>query len=121
MVKYLVIDGVEMPAPSTYTIKRTDIDGDDSLISEAGISKRDRIRQGVYEIPCDWIIREKELQKLYNALSRESFNAEIYDGTTGSYITINAKASNERTATLTMPNDNPIKNLWSFSCSIIEL
>lgn len=117
---YIEIDGVEMPAPSNYTIKRTDFDGDEGGISEAGYEKRDRVREGVYEIPCDWVLYEPQLQFLYKALSKESFVAKVYDGTTGDYVTINAKASTERTATLTLPNSNRNRNLWSFSCSIVE-
>lgn len=120
-IKYLVIDGVEMPAPSTYTIKRSDVNGGDALISEAGFQKVDRIRGGVYTIVCDWNLREPQLQTLCNALSKETFEANVYDGTTGDYITITAKASEERSATLVMSYDNPSRNLWSFACDIKEL
>ena len=120
-IKYLVIDGVEMPAPSTYTIKRSDVNGGDALLSEAGFQKVDRIREGVYNIVCDWNLREPELQILCKALSRKTFSARIYDGTTGDYITITAKASEERSATLVMSYENPKRNLWSFACDIKEL
>ena len=119
---YIYIDGVAMPAPSNYTIKYSDIDGNDDDISEAGYRKRDRIRSNVCTVSCDWVIREEQLKKLCSALSPETFEAKIYNGMTGGYITITAKTSTERTASLSLPNTtNTAKNLWSFSCNIIEL
>lgn len=121
MVTYLKINGVGMPTPKAYSIQRSDLDSQNTTRNEAGYLQRDRIRDNTYKINCEWRIQEKDLQKLNSALSPEQFTAEIYDGTTGGYLTIEeAYASADRISTLVLPEPNPGDNWWDFSCSIIQ-
>lgn len=122
MVIYLKINGVAMPTPKVYSIQRSDLDSDNTTRNEAGELQRDRIRDNTYKVICQWRVKETDLRKLNSALSPEQFTAEIYDGTTGRYLTIQkAYASADRVSTLVMPDpDTPNNNWWDFACDIIE-
>lgn len=122
MIVYLKINGVAMPTPRAYSIQRSDLDSQNTTRSEAGYLQRDRVRANTYKVVYDWRVQERDLQKLNSALSSEEFTAEIYDGTTGAYLTIaRAYASADRTSTLVLPNENdPSQNWWDFKCDIIE-
>lgn len=50
----LVIDGVEMPAPSELKVPESDLDSQDTTRNELGILQRDRVRQGIRKIECAW-------------------------------------------------------------------
>lgn len=121
MVTYLKINGVAMPTPRAYSIQRSDLDSQNTTRSEAGKLQRDRIRDNTYKVMCEWRVRERDLQKLNSALSPEEFTAQIYDGTTGKYLTIShAYASADRVSTLVLPENDPSQNWWDFKCDIIE-
>ncbi|MEY8416660.1 DUF6711 family protein [Tissierella praeacuta] len=48
------IDGVDLPAPSTFNINRFDMDSSDTNRNELGELQRDRIRQGIYKIELEF-------------------------------------------------------------------
>lgn len=121
MVTYLKINGVAMPTPKVYTIQRSDLDSDNTNRSEAGYLTRNRVRGNVYKVMCEWRLRENDLKLLNSALSPDIFMAEIYDGTTGLYLTLpKCYASADRPSTLVLPQDDPRQNIWDFKCDIIE-
>lgn len=50
----LIIDGVEMPAPSELKVPESDLDSSDTTRNELGHLQRDRVRQGIRKIECSW-------------------------------------------------------------------
>lgn len=50
----IIIDGVDLPTPSRFKIKKSDIESSDSDFNELGIYQRDRIRQGRYSIELEY-------------------------------------------------------------------
>lgn len=120
MLTYLKINGVAMPTPRVYSIQRSDLDSENTTRNEAGFLQRERVRSNAYRVSYEWRIQEADLQKLNSYLSNEEFTAEIYDGTTGGYLTITAYASADRVSTLVLPENDPRDNWWDFKCDIIE-
>lgn len=50
----LNIDGVDLPAPSSFKLPQFDLDSGDTNRNELGILQRDRVRQGIYKIDLEW-------------------------------------------------------------------
>lgn len=50
----ITIDGVDLPAPSSFKIQQSDLDSSDTNRNEEGYLQRDRIRQGIYKLELEW-------------------------------------------------------------------
>ncbi len=48
------IDGVDLPAPSSFKLPQFDLDSGDTNRNGLGILQRDRVRQGIYKIELEW-------------------------------------------------------------------
>lgn len=69
----LNIDGVDLPAPSSFKLPRFDLDSSDTNRNELGILQRDRVRQGVYKIEAEWKgITSEQLQTIDMAVEPAS-------------------------------------------------
>lgn len=60
MSAFLVIGGVDMPAPTTFRVTPADLDSQSTTRNELGFMQRDRIRQGMVSIDASW----KELMQV---------------------------------------------------------
>lgn len=75
------IDGVELPAPMTYSVDYNDLDSDDSGRSEDGTLHRVRVRAGVAKIKASWKqISQEKADLILGAIAPDSFSVTYYFG-----------------------------------------
>lgn len=69
------IDGVDLPAPSSFKMPRSDLDSGDTGRNELGILQRDRVRQGIYKIELEWKgITSSQLHLIESAIEPSEIN-----------------------------------------------
>lgn len=77
----LSIDGVELPAPMTYSVEYSDFDSPDSGRSEDGLLHRVRIRSNVAKIQVSWRqLTTEKADLILNAITPDSFSVTYYFG-----------------------------------------
>lgn len=112
------IDGVDLPAPSSYKILESDLDSSDTGRNELGVLQRDRIRQGVFkaELNFEGITSEK-LATIKAATQPAQFQAKVIDET--GVITKTMYAS-DRNIEMIKYNDDYNKIRWNISFNLVE-
>ena len=76
------IDGVELPAPMTYSVEYNDLDSDDTGRSEDGMLHRVRVRGRVAKIKASWKqMSQENADLLLGAIAPDSFSVTYYFGT----------------------------------------
>ena len=76
------IDGVELPAPMTYSVDYNDLDSDESGRSEDGKLHRVRVRSGVAKIKASWKqLSQEKADLILTAIAPDSFTVNYYFGT----------------------------------------
>lgn len=76
------IDGVELPAPMTYSVEYNDLDSDDTGRSEDGMLHRVRVRSRVAKIKASWKQLDQEKADLIlTAIAPDEFEVVYYFGT----------------------------------------
>lgn len=122
--KYLIINGVEMPTPSSYEYTEADFDSSDSTRTETGVLVRKRIRRGVHTIKCKWsAITTEQLNIILKAIEPvwvtvKAFSPKVETG--DHLVTFTGYAQATRTSTVILPRYNARETLWSIECSFIE-
>lgn len=116
----LIVDGVSLPAPSSYRVTRNDLDGSGTQRSENGTLYRDRIRGGVYTIEVGWeSISVSELSALTAAFSPVKISVSFFDLTTCSHVTEQMYAANPA-AEVTTPANNTNDMKCSYNVSLVQ-
>ena len=81
------IGNKDLPAPSKYSVKIQDFDGESTRRTEAGTLIRERVRAGIYEIQATWKVKDSDLKIITDAIAPAKFSVTFYDPTTISYPT----------------------------------
>lgn len=69
MSAFLIINGVDMPTPTTFKVTPADLDSASTIRNEAGYLQRDRIRQGMIKVDASWkMLKQVDSQKLLTAV-----------------------------------------------------
>lgn len=68
------INGVDLPAPTRFKIRRFDIESGDSSRNELGYKQRDRIRQGIYEIELEFVGNSSAIYAIESAIEPPEIN-----------------------------------------------
>ncbi len=83
----IYINGVRLPAPSTYKISFEDLDAEGVRPITTGVLKRNRIRARVAKCEMSWLLKDLvDTSKIFNMLEPETFTAKIYDYRTSRYV-----------------------------------
>lgn len=81
------INGVKLPAPSTYKCEFEDLDAEAIRPITTGILKRNRIRSRVAKCEFTWLMKDLTNTKtIFDMLEPETFTAKIYDYRSGKYV-----------------------------------
>lgn len=116
----LKIDSVTLPAPSTYKVKRSDLDSEATTRNSEGILLRDRVREGVYRIDVSWAgLEHSDYITVANALSPAKLTVEFFDPNSATTKTAEMYAG-DRDAELVKYVKDGLKSRWSLSCALIE-
>ena len=77
----LIIDGVELKSPSSYSIGFQDLDSNNSFTSESGVLNRDVIDYNYLKINVKWDrLTNDECMNIYNAINGKSgFSLTYFD------------------------------------------
>lgn len=116
----ITINGVLLPSPSAYKVKRSDLDSEATTRNSEGQLIRDRVRSGVYRIDVTWsALRRADYITVVNALSPAKFTVEFFDPNSATNATAQMYAS-DRDGELILNTGAAAKSVWSLSCSLIE-
>lgn len=111
------IDGVDMPAPSTFSVILQSIDSDSTTRNEQGILQRDRIRDGVHKLTLKWnALAVADASTVLQAVSPVSFTVSFIDPLTNAPTSVTLYAG-DRTAESVNTQDG-IR--WNISFDNIE-
>lgn len=116
----LTVGGTPLPAPTSYTVTRNDLDGSGTQRSENGTLHRDRIRGGIYTIEAEWeYLSVSGLNTLTAAFSPASFSVTFFDLTTCGTVTATMYAANP-SASVSSPGKTTADMKCSYSVSLIQ-
>lgn len=77
----LSINGVQLPAPMSYSVEYNDLDSEDTGRSEDGMLHRVRIRSGVAKIQVSWQqLTTEKATLILNAITPDSFTVTYFFG-----------------------------------------
>lgn len=80
MASFIQIGGVDMPDPSSFSIKQADVDSENSSRNELGILQRDRVRAGVRTLSVKWsALSGADASTLLKAVKPSSFQVSFPD------------------------------------------
>ena len=112
------IDGVDLPAPSSFKIPNMDLDSPDSARNELGVVQRDRIRQGVFKVELEYKgITSSQLALIKSAIEPAQFNAKIM---TEIGVVTKIMYAGDRSIELVKNNDDYNKIRWDISFNLVE-
>lgn len=116
MAAMIQIGGVDMPDPSVFKIKESDLDSDSTKRNENGTLQRDRVRQGIRSLTLEWKgLTGSDATTVVNAVSPESFSISFPD--TDGRKTITAYAGDRTKEYVNVPGVGPY---WNVSFDNIE-
>lgn len=112
------IDGVDLPAPSSFKIPNFDLDSSDTQRNELGVLQRDRIRDEIYKAEYEAAgITSSQLATIKSAIKPSSFQVTII--TELGPITKTMMAGDRNIEMIKYDNDyNKIR--WNISFNLIE-
>ena len=114
----LKINGVELPSPSKYKVKISDLDSEATTRNSEGYLIRDRVRAGVYRIDVSWeALTHSDYLTVVNALSPAKFTVEFWDPNSATAQTAQMYAG-DRDAELVYKSGS--KAVISLSCALIQ-
>lgn len=71
------------PAPTSYDLEVSDIDGPETGRGETGVMDRERVRAGVYKINVEFQnITSLEVLRIKESVAPEKITVEFFDGNT---------------------------------------
>lgn len=77
----LKLGGVEMPAPTKYNVKRSDMDAPGSGRTETGVMKRNRVRAKVPKLELGWTnLTTEAMQTVLTQVMPDEIHVEYYFG-----------------------------------------
>jgi|GEM_PF-2030388 len=115
-IVYLAIDGDEMPCPTSISVAQNDLDSENTTRAQGtGYMKRERIRQGVYQVDYGFEqLTDDELKTLVEHIEPEKVTIKFWYGKTVEATGYFAGSSAEMTSS---PGGSP---RWSFSVTFTE-
>lgn len=113
---YIKVNGVALPAPTSFDVKSNDLDSENTKRSEGtGALTRERIRHGVHEVEYGVdMITDSQLESLQQIFEPEEINVEFWWGKT---VTTKMYAANPHASIMA---SLPEGTYWSFSVSLTE-
>jgi hypothetical protein len=114
----ITIGAVDLPDPAEYTVRRSDLDSENTGRSESGVLQRDRVRAGVYKISATFRVTRTNLKVVTDAIAPVSFSCTFFDPTTSSAPTKTMYAG-DRSAVLRL-NPSTGESYWELTVDLIE-
>ena len=119
MSEIITIDGVDIPAPSKYSVMMADLDSPDSTRNEKGILIRRRIREGVYKIELEFNVKTgDEIQIIESAIKKDKLKVTFPD--TSGRITKNMYVGDRKKEIVLYNNGEIDKMRWNLSFNLVE-
>ncbi|MEI6580205.1 MAG: hypothetical protein WCN92_12210 [Eubacteriales bacterium] len=117
----LTIGSTAMPNPTKYTVKRADLDSENTTRDELGNLHRERVRAGAYVIDVAWQVTKAAFKTVVDALAPVSFSATFFDPNSASTATATMYAG-DRTGDLLQYTDeaHPENSMWELSATLVQ-
>ena len=82
-LKYLLFDGIELPAPVSYEVNLADVEAESGGETEEGTKQRDVVRFGVVEIAVSFLVTASWLKVLTEFKQKKKISAQYLDPNVG--------------------------------------
>ena len=117
----LIIDGVAMPTPNSYSIPMDDLESGDSARSESGVLVRNRVRQGIFQLDLAWRVGGEAAATLLGAIVPSTVTVNYYDPRTGTMNEADMYVESRSCAMVNYTESNdPNDILWDISFSLVQ-
>lgn len=84
----ILIEGVELPAPSSMELQYEDLDADSIRSISDGVLERNRIRSNVQKVTLSYLLKDLvDIKTVYEMVSPSTFEVELRDDTQGKRVT----------------------------------
>lgn len=84
----ILINGSELPSPSTMEVSYDDLDAEPLRGISDGVLERNRIRSNIQKVTISYLLKDlPDLAAIYNLVSSQTFTAELWDDTKGKRVT----------------------------------
>lgn len=115
----IVIDGIDMPEPTSLKLPEFDLDSEGTGRNELGVVQRDRIRQGVLKCELEWKkINSSQFATIKSAIAPEKIKVRFLEDLG---IGLKDMYAGDRTIELVSYKDsNANKLLWNISFNLTE-
>lgn len=114
---YLVIEGIDLPLPNSYSLEFRDIEADTGGETEAGTIQRDIVRNRVARVAVEFSC-SPELVKLLSGLSNKSkLKVKFLDTET---LELKSSEMYMTNFSVKLVKDTSYKGLWQVSFSLEE-
>lgn len=114
-MQILTIDGVELPAPSSYKVQLSDLDSSGTGRTEDGTLVRERVRGGVAKISVSWAaLSTADCARVLTATAPDSMQVGYFFGT----MRTAKMYAGDRTAALLAARDG--QGVWEVELNLIE-
>lgn len=114
----VIINGVGLPAPTSLSVGKQDLDSPDSTRNERGYLQRDRIRAGVYRLELQFNLKKaSEIRLIENTLVNSKLTVTFPDA--GGNVTKEMYVG-DRTKELVLNHTNPSLARWSLGFNLVE-
>lgn len=112
-----------IPNPSTYAVKMSDLDLNSTRTNTGGLD-RNRLARDYFTVSASWQkLTQKQLSHLiagYTTNTKDGkFNLKFYNPHTGGFTTKAMYVQADRTATMTLYQDDDDETTWSISLDFI--
>ncbi len=115
----IVIDGINMPTPSSFRMPMMDIDSEDTKRNELGYMQRDRIRQGIRKFELEYKgITSEQLVTIATAVKPEKVSVTFLRSPWGE-ITLDMYVG-DRIAEIVKYDEDYNKMYWKYSFNLVE-
>ena len=84
----ILINGEELPAPSSIDVEFEDLDADSIRSLTDGVLERNRIRPNVQKITLSYLLKELDvISEVYQMITPATFSVELWDDVQGKKVT----------------------------------
>jgi len=118
----IIIGGVSLPNPASYSVMLSDLDSENTTRTETGKLIRTRIRGGLYKIDVSWSgISKAQLKTITDALAPAQISVTFFNPTQSSDTTTMMYAG-DKTGALSrhLDESKPDNSRWDLSVSLVE-
>lgn len=117
----ITIGGVPVTGITKYTVRRSDLDSENTTRNEAGYMQRDRVRMGAYSVDVACQVKKAAYKSIVDALTPAKFTAVFFDPNSATTQTATMYAGDRSGDLIQLLDETvPGESLWELSFTLVE-